>query len=77
MPKLNLISGRKMIKILKSLDFELLRSKGSHNFFYNHESKKHTTVPLHANRDLGIGILKEILKDIDLSVEKFEKLRKK
>jgi len=66
-----------MIKILERLGFVLLRSKGSHHFFINHENKNTTTVPVHGNEDLGVGILKEILKDIDITVEEYEELRKK
>ncbi|MDP3900021.1 MAG: type II toxin-antitoxin system HicA family toxin [bacterium] len=77
MSKLNIISAKKMIKILKHLGFVLLRSKGSHHFFINHESKRTTTVPVHDNEDLGIGLLKEILKDLDMSVEEYEELRRK
>ena len=77
MPKLNLISTKKMVKILKYLGFELLRNKGSHHFFFNKDSGKTTVIPIHSTETLGIGILKEILKDIDLSVEEYEKLRKK
>jgi len=55
----------------------LLRSKGSHHFFINHENKNTTTIPIHANEDLGVGILKEILKDINITVEEYEELRKK
>ncbi len=77
MPKLNIISTKKMIKILKFLGFELLRKKGSHHFFINYKNKRTTTIPVHSNEDLGVGILKEILKDIELSVEEYEKLRRK
>ncbi len=77
MPKLNIISAKKMIKILKLLGFKLLRKKGSHHFFINYKTKKTTVIPLHSNEDLGVGILKEILKDIELNIEEYEKLRRK
>ncbi|MFH1402318.1 MAG: type II toxin-antitoxin system HicA family toxin [Patescibacteria group bacterium] len=77
MPKLNIISAKKMIKILKLLGFELARVKGSHYFFSNPNSGRTATVPVHGNADLSVGILKEILKDIRLSVEEYEKLRNK
>lgn len=76
MPKLTPISAKKMIKILHVLGFELLRIKGSHHFYQNDESGKTTVVPLHNNEVLGVGILKEILKDINLSIDDYERLRK-
>lgn len=65
-----------MLKILKLLNFELLRTKGSHHFYYNKETGKTTVVPVHNNEVLGIGILREIIKDIDISIDKYEDLRK-
>ena len=69
MPKLNAISGKKMIKILKLLGFREIRSNGSHHFFFNEQTRNTATIPIHGNEDLGKGILKQILQDIELSVE--------
>ncbi len=77
MPKLNIIPAKKMIKILKFLGFKLTRIKGSHRFFLNSETGRTATIPIHSNSDLSAGILKEILKDIELNVEEYEKLRRK
>jgi len=77
MPKLVPISAKKMIKIILGLDFQLLRVKGSHHFYHNPETEKSTVVPLHNNEVLGVGILKEILKDINLPIDEYDKLRKK
>ena len=77
MGKLNIISAKRMIKILRILDFELIRSKGSHHFFLNKVNNKTTVIPIHNNEDLGPGILKDILRDIELSVDEYEKLRNK
>ena len=77
MPKLNVISARKMMKILNLLGFELLRTKGSHNFFCNQKTCRTTVIPMYGNEDLSAGLLKEILKDIELTVDDYEKLRRK
>lgn len=77
MGKLNIISAKKMLKILRVLGFELIRSKGSHHFFLNKNNNKTTVIPIHNNEDLGPGILKDILRDIDVSVDEYEKLRNK
>lgn len=66
-----------MIKILKFLGFKLIRIKGSHHFFFNIETRRSTVIPIHGNENLGIGILKEILKDIELDIDVYEKLREK
>jgi predicted RNA binding protein YcfA (HicA-like mRNA interferase family) len=76
MPKLNPLSAKKALKILRYLGFQEIRIRGSHHYFYNPVTKKTASVPIHGNEYLGIGLLKEILRDIDLSVEEYEKLRR-
>ena len=77
MAKLHPLPAKKMVKILLFLGFQEIRVKGSHHFFFNPKTRKTTTIPIHHNEYLSIGILKEILKDIDLSVSEYEKLRRK
>ena len=77
MGKLNIISAKKMMKILLVLGFKLIRSKGSHHFFLNETNNQTTVIPIHNNEDLGSGILKNILRDIELNVDEYEKLRKR
>jgi len=77
MPRLNPLSARKMVKILCRLGFRELRVRGSHHYFFNPVTKKTASIPIHGNEYLSIGILKEILRDIDLRVEQYEKLRQK
>ena len=73
MPKLILISGKKLCKILDKLGFEKIYGKGSH-IRYKHPDGRRTVIPVHANEDLGKGLLLEILKQIKLSREEFIKL---
>jgi len=77
MPKLHPLAAKKMVKMLLKLGFQEIRVKGSHHFFFNPITKKTTTIPIRSNEALGKGILKEILKDIDLSIDDYEKLRRK
>ena len=77
MPKLCPITPKKFCKILIYLGFEEIRIRGSHHFFFNNDTKKTTVIPIHSNEMLGSGILKEIFRDIELSVEEYEKLRTK
>ncbi len=75
MPKLIPVTASKMMKILKRLGFEEVRIKGSHHFFLHPLSNKSTTVAFHSGEVLGVGILRQILRDIDVSVYEYEKLR--
>ncbi|MEA3449917.1 MAG: type II toxin-antitoxin system HicA family toxin [Patescibacteria group bacterium] len=77
MPKLTLISGEKMLKLLALCDFEIVRIKGSHHFLKNKTKRSMTVVPVHGNEELGVGLLISILSDVDLSRKEYEKLRRK
>ncbi|MFH1536362.1 MAG: type II toxin-antitoxin system HicA family toxin [Patescibacteria group bacterium] len=77
MPKLVPISAKKMLKILKKKGFLILRQKGSHVFLEHPINKCTTVIPLHRNENLGIGLLRSVLNDIEMSVEEYDKLRKK
>ena len=75
MTKLVVISGKEMCKLLEGLGFEKIYGKGSHIRF-KHPDGRRTVVPVHGNEDLGKGLLREILRQINLSKEEYEKLRK-
>lgn len=74
MPKLVPIKPRKIIKILEQLGFTQRDAEGSHVFF-SHPDGRTTVIPLRA-REISKGLLKKILHDIKLTVEKYETLRK-
>ncbi len=76
MTKLISISGKEMCKLLEKLGFEKIYGKGSHVRF-KHPNGRRTVVPVHGNEDLGKGLLREILKQINLTKENYEELRKK
>ncbi len=59
------LSGKKLIRILKQSGFVVIRTKGSHSFL-RHPDGRTTTVPVHSNEMLGIGILSKILRDCEL-----------
>ena len=53
----------------------MIHGKGSHVRF-KHPDGRRTVVPIHSNEKLGKGLLRQILNQIELSKEEFEKLRK-
>ena len=69
MPKLPVISGKKLLKVLIKQGYTALRQKGSHVFVESNDGKRGTAIPVHGNEDLRPGLLKSILNDLDLSVE--------
>ena len=65
-----------MEKILLALGFKKIRQKGSHAF-YKHNNGKVTTVPHHAGQDLSRPLIRTILRDINLTIEDFNKILEK
>jgi len=62
--------------LLKLLAFRKVRQKGSHAF-YRHPDGRTTTIPHHPGRDLVRPLIKEILKEIELSDEEYNEYLKK
>jgi len=73
MTRLRPISSRELCKKLSRIGFFLVRQKGSHTF-WEHEDGRSTVVPIHKGEDIGKGLLKSILNDIDISVDEFFKI---
>lgn len=67
-----IIKPREACRILESLGFVEVRQRGSHKQF-RHSDGRGTTVPCHAGRDLSPIIVRQIAKDIGLTVEDFLK----
>jgi predicted RNA binding protein YcfA (HicA-like mRNA interferase family) len=68
--KLPRITGKEMVRFLQRQGFQLVR--GSHHYF--ERGTTHTTVPVHGSRNLKIGTLRSILRDIEISAAEFERL---
>lgn len=74
MTRLPTVDFRTVDRVLNRLGFSRVRQKGSH-VFYRHDDGRTTTVPNHPGRDIARPLLREILKDIELTPEQFaEKL---
>jgi len=61
MPKLPVLTAKRLIKILEKLGFRLDHKTGSHFIFYHPLLYKRVTVPVHT-KDLPKGTLLSILK---------------
>ena len=72
MAKPPVLKHREVAKILKRLGFVEVRQRGSHKQ-YRHRDGRCTTVPFHPGRDISPILLRQIAKDIGLTVEEFLK----
>ena len=68
MTRLPILNAKSMERILLNLGFERARQKGSH-VFYRHPDGRTTTLPHHSGRDLARPLLREILREIELTTE--------
>ena len=76
MSKLPVLKAREVVKLLERLGFNKVRQKGSHIFF-QHPDGRTTVVPYHPTKQIGKGLLKAILNDIQLSPEEFIKAQRR
>ena len=75
MPKLPIISGKKLVRALAKLDFKHIRTSGSHAILSKQDPKKgKITVPVPLHKELAKGTLKSIMRQIELSLEKLLEL---
>ncbi|MCL6533586.1 MAG: type II toxin-antitoxin system HicA family toxin [Armatimonadetes bacterium] len=70
MPKLPVLSGRELIRLLQKAGFEVVRQKGSHVSL--RKGDRRTVVPLHD--ELAKGTLRDILNQCGLSRDDLLKL---
>ncbi len=76
MTRLPVVDFKTMEKMILHLGFQRVRQKGSH-IFYRHADGRTTTLPDHPGRDLSRPLVREILREIEISVERFvEELQK-
>lgn len=73
MPKLVPITPKKLAKILERIGFTKRDAEGSHIFF-RHDDGRTTVIAMH-RKELGRGILRKILNDVQLTVEEYDRLR--
>lgn len=74
MSKLSPIRARELIRILEGLGFEKVHQKGSH-VRIRHPDGRRSSIPIHSGEKVGKGLLRKILRDVNLSRNDFEKLR--
>ena len=73
MSRLPTLSARKVCRVLENLGFEPIRQKGSH-IFYRHPDGRLTVIPMHQGEDLGRGLLRSIIREIEISRDEFMEL---
>ena len=70
MGRVPVLKPREVVALLGKLGFVEVRQRGSHQQF-RHIDGRGTTVPFHPGRDISPTLLRQIAKDIGLSIEEF------
>jgi predicted RNA binding protein YcfA (HicA-like mRNA interferase family) len=73
MTRLPRVSGREVVRALERAGFEVLRIRGSHTFL-KHPDGRVTSVPVHSRETIGPGLMRSILRDVEMDVEAFSEL---
>jgi predicted RNA binding protein YcfA (HicA-like mRNA interferase family) len=70
----SILKPSEVITVLERLGFMEARQKGRHKKF-RHPDVRGTTVPCHPGRDISPILLRQIARDIGLTIEEFLKHR--
>jgi predicted RNA binding protein YcfA (HicA-like mRNA interferase family) len=64
------IKAKDVVRVLSRLGFVQIRQSGSHAFFL-HSDGRSTIVSAHGGEEIGRGLLRRILREIEISPENF------
>ncbi|MBI2644645.1 type II toxin-antitoxin system HicA family toxin [Candidatus Uhrbacteria bacterium] len=72
--KLPMIKDSELIRALKKLGFFEHRQSGTSHLVMKHADGRRVVVPIHPGQDIPRGTLKGILRDCNITNEKFHEL---
>ena len=67
------LTAKEIIIVLVKIGFNLVRQSGSHKIYKNFKGLR-VTIPFHSGKILHLKVLKSILRDADLTIEKLKEL---
>jgi predicted RNA binding protein YcfA (HicA-like mRNA interferase family) len=70
MGSIPVLKSTEVCRLLEKLGFVAVRQRGSH-VQYRHADGRGTTVPMHKGRDIAPPLLRQIARDIALTVDEF------
>jgi len=74
MPKPPILKPREVVAMLERIGFTLIRQRGAHIQF-RHPDGRGTTVPFHQGRDISPIMLRQIARDIGLTLDELLQFR--
>ena len=76
-PRLPVVSGRQVIRVLERIGYQIVRQKGSHIRLRDENDPVHLPITVPDHRTLKLGLLRQILRDANLTVDEFVDLLKR
>ena len=64
---MRVVSGKRLCKVLEKHGWRLERVHGAHHIYARPDNPAILTVPVHGNRDLKRGTLRQVMRDAGLS----------
>jgi predicted RNA binding protein YcfA (HicA-like mRNA interferase family) len=68
MTRLPRLKGKEVVRVLERMGVRIVRARGS-RVFLRHADGRVTTVPVYSGEVVGPGLLRSILRDVELSVQ--------
>ncbi len=75
MNRLPVLKAREVIRVLERLGYHKARHRGGHAH-YTKPGKKTIPIPIHGGQDIGPGLLRKIMRDLQISRDEFLRLLK-
>jgi predicted RNA binding protein YcfA (HicA-like mRNA interferase family) len=72
--RLPVVKPRQLIRVLEKMGFELIRKSPGSHWQFAHPDGRRTTVPVHKGQDIGPGLLRKILRDIEIGADELREL---
>jgi predicted RNA binding protein YcfA (HicA-like mRNA interferase family) len=75
-PKLPVVSAREVIRVLQHVGYEIVRQRGSHVRLRDETDPNHLPITVPNHKTIKPGLLQQILRDANLTVDQFLSLLK-
>ncbi len=73
MSRIPRVKGKELVRVLSRAGFVVERQRGSH-VFLKHADGRATVVPVHSGETIGPGLMRAILRDIEMSLDELTDL---
>ena len=76
MSKLPIVSGRQASRVFTMIGYKVVRQKGSHMRLRDDANPSHLPLTVPDHKVVRLGLLRDLLRNADISVEEFTRLLK-